>query len=507
MSWEPSTVSPSPAGRLRVLVAGGGITGLSAAYELRRSCPHVELTLVDPNPRLGGHIQTFQRGGFLIDAGPDSFLSTKLEGKRLCEELGLAEQLISPLPGAHRVFVAHKGRLVPLPAGMALAVPTRIGPMLTTPLLGVVDKLHVLSDLFVEPASSPHADETVAAFLTRHFGPGVTHRIAGPLLGGIFAGDIEELSIAATFPQLLAMEQEFGSLVRAVFARDQMRRLRAEQNPSAFEPNDPLWLFSLLRWMRREAKTGPSPFLTLRGGLATLIDALHAQARPDKLRLRTSLMKVQAGAQGGYQATLSDGTDLTVDAVIGAMPAYAAASWIGDEQLAEELREVCYLSTATAFFAYPKAALARPIEGAGFMVPLKEGRILGSTFVSAKWQGRAPDESVLLRVFLGGAREPELVLGSDDATLLAIAGSELSRLLGPLPTPELAEVYRWPKANAQPTVGHLGRMDRIFGRLAQMPGVFLAGSGYRAAGIADCAAQGRAAARQVLMLYGTGAKP
>lgn len=496
-----------PGGRPRVLVAGAGITGLAAAYELRRSCPNVELTLVEPRSRLGGNIQTFERGGFLIDAGPDSFLSTKVEGKRLCEELGLTDQLIFPLPGAHRVSVVQNGRLLPLPAGMVLGIPTRISPMLTTPLLGPLGKLSMLSDLFVETPSGAQPDETVAAFLTRHFGVQATERIAGPLLGGIFAGDIEELSIAATFPQLLGMEQESGSLVRAMFTREQARRSRAAQNPVAQGSSDPLWLFSLLKWMRRDATVGRSPFLTLRGGLSTLVDALYAQARPDRLKLRTSLVGVEARPLGGYEAFLSDRTSLMVDVIIGAMPAHAAGAWIGDEQLAKDLREVSYLSTATAFFAYPKAGLTRPLEGSGFVVPMKEGKILASTFTSSKWEGRAPEQSVLLRVFLGGARAPNLVAEHDDQALLAMAGSELTRLLGPLPTPELAEVHRWPKANAQPTVGHLGRMDRIFGRLRQMPGIILAGSGYRAVGIADCAAQGRAAARQGLALGISASKP
>jgi protoporphyrinogen/coproporphyrinogen III oxidase len=478
--------------RHTVLIAGLGVTGLAAAYELRNTRPELSLIGLDPRSGWGGNIQTEREHGFLIDAGPDSFLRTKPEAARLCAALGLHHELIAPADAAREVGVVYRGRIRALPGGMVLGIPTRLAPLIDTPLVSPLGKLRALAELAERRGRTPREDETVASFFVRHFGREVTYRVAGPLLGGIFAGDIEELSIRATFPQLLAMEERHGSLIAAVFALERERSRAAE--PKAVRAG----LARVFGWMRREPSPGPSPFLTLRSGLHTLVQALGAAARFDTLRFGESLVQCQPDGAGGYLATLGSGEVLRVDGIIGALPAHAAARIVPDPRLAEELAAIEYGSTATVFLSFPRALLPEAALSSGFVVPKSEGSLLACTYVSTKWQGRAPDDLILLRVFLGGARAPSLIETTSDPDLVMLAEAELARLLGRPLSPQFSRVYRWPKANAQPKVGHLARLERILGRLAQLPGLRLVGAGYGSIGISDCAAAGRSAAQGLL---------
>ncbi|HEY5956772.1 MAG TPA: protoporphyrinogen oxidase, partial [Polyangiaceae bacterium] len=272
-----------------ILVAGAGISGLSAAYAILRERPDINLRVVESQNRAGGNIQTFREQGFLIDAGPDSFLRTKVEAVALCRELGLGDDLISPNAEARTALIAHKGKLMPMPAGMALAVPTRVGPMIRTPLLSWAGKLRVLGDLFVPRPSGEQDDETVATFLARHIGKQATENIVGPLLGGIFAGDIDELSIVSTFPQLVDLERRYGSLIRAFFA---IERARSVQDKSAQRVSvaayDQLYLpdlFDFIRWLYRQGRQAESPHQSLRGGMGQLVEALQSKLPAGCLRL------------------------------------------------------------------------------------------------------------------------------------------------------------------------------------------------------------------------------
>lgn len=502
-----ATASPHEAGqrRQRVLVAGAGITGLAAAYEVHSTRPDVELLVVDPRERTGGNIDTQRRDGFLLDGGPDSFLRTKPEAARLCEELSLGEELVTTLPTAHRVYVGQKGKLVPLPSGMALAVPTRIGPLVKTPLIGWAGKLRILGDLFAEQRAKLE-DETVAAFLTRHFGREVTDHLAGPLLGGIFAGDIEELSIRSTFPQLVDLEKKQGSLIRALFAAERARAAQAQgkAQPKSEDPFDPIELWSLFNWLRREAKTVPGPFLSLRSGMGTMIDALTARIPASSLRLGKALERLQRQPDGRWQARFEGGAFETIDRALLCMPAHAAAKVLEPHPIATELDAIPYVSTATVFFALGAEPKACPLDASGFILPRQEGRVLASTWVSSKWGQRAPAGAGLLRAFLGGAREPSLVEHASDEELLTIARDELTRFMGPLDPVLFSRVFRWQRSNPQPVVGHASRLLRIESHLRDLPGLGLAGSAYDGVGIPDCIRQGRAAAKTALVELGPG---
>ncbi len=466
----------------RAVVLGAGITGLSAAYAIGRAKPEVEITVLEARDRIGGNIVTERASGFLIDGGPDSFLRTKPEAVQLCKELGLEDDLISPSEDAKKVYLVQNGKLVQMPAGMALAVPTRLGPMLRTPLMGLTAKARMLGDFLVSPRDSDE-DESIENFVARRFGRRAAEKVASPLLGGIYAGDVSQLSINSTFPQLVALEKKHGSLILGLMKAQASMRGAPTGTLSAVKT-----------WLSTPLASAPSPFYSLRGGMGSLIRALAERAP----RVRTSTAAERVEAVGtGFKVHLPGGQSVPADAVIVATPAHVAAE-ILPSAFEQELAGIPYLSTATVFFAYPKAKLGRELDGMGFVVPRGEAKILAGTWVSSKWAGRAPADSVLMRAFLGGARGDVDVEASSDETLVAIAAEELSRIMGQLPEPLFTRVYRYHRANPQPVVGHGARLERIDELLRAAPGLAFAGAAYRGVGIPDCVRQGREAAARVL---------
>ncbi|MBN1611797.1 MAG: protoporphyrinogen oxidase [Polyangiaceae bacterium] len=479
---------------VQAAVVGAGITGLAAAYELSKGTR--SLLLIESRDRVGGNIRTERVDGFLIDAGPDSFVRTKPEATELCRELGLGDRLVTTQ--ARSVFIAHRGRLVAMPAGMALAVPTRLGPILRTPLLGLGGKLRLFGDLW-RRSSPPSDDETIGDFVARHFGAEAAERLAGPLLSGIYAGDVTALSIQATFPQLVELERRHKSLIFGLFAA---QRARAEGEPQQALPSSRLGqLFALLGWLRRASRHAPSPFYSLRDGMQSLVDALAARLPEGAIRLGVPVTGLEAGGAGRrWTLRLKDGTCVTTDRVVLALPAHGAARLVPDPILSELLSGIVYLSTATVFVGLDRAEVQHPLKGVGFMVPHGQGRLLAATWVSSKWAGRAGEGTALVRAFIGGAREADLVDRSSDDELVALTFDELTRWMGPLGEPRLARVYRYPSSNPQPLVGHLARMERIRTRLENLEGIYLAGAAYEGVGIPDCVRQGQRAARAALGL-------
>jgi protoporphyrinogen/coproporphyrinogen III oxidase len=475
--------------RQKVAVVGAGITGLSAAHYLRKKLPDAELVVLESRPRAGGNILTETQDGFVIDAGPDSFLRTKPAARRLCAELGLEPELIPPRAEARHVFVAHQGALLPMPGGMVLSVPTRLGPMIGTPLLSLPGKLRMLGDLLV-PISPPNRDESIADFVSRRFGAEAAERIASPLLGGIYAGDVRELSLRATFPQLLDLEQRFGSVILGLCA------------PSAKLPAGVPRTFgeraarirAVLGWLRRdEGAPAESPFLSLRGGMGRLVERLQAELGP-ALRVAAPVRRI-GWRQPGYEVVL-DGESLLCDAVLLAAPAHVAAALVPDGELSRELAAIRYTSTATVFFAFDRESVLHPLHGSGFVVPKGEGDLLAATWISSKWEGRAPEGSVLLRAFVGGSSGEELLARSDDE-LFAIVRFELERLLGPLGEPLFSRLHRYERGNPLPEVGHPARLQRLSALLQKLPGLELAGAAYDGVGIPDCVRQAEAAADRI----------
>jgi protoporphyrinogen/coproporphyrinogen III oxidase len=492
----------------RVVIVGGGITGLSAAYQVTRSDPSARLTLLENRQRLGGNILTERRDGFVLDAGPDSFLSTKLDAINLCSELGLSQELITPQARGRDVYMVHAGRLTRMPAGMVLAVPTRIGPLLGTPLLSRSAKLRVLGDLLQRSRSNGsggHGDESIQSFITRHFGPEAAQSIAAPLLGGIYAGNIGELSMAATFPQLVQLEREHGSVIFGFFKRElelakaanRHSESRGAANGASAMGTRLAELGHLLSWFFRPEGQRPSPFLSFRNGLGSLIDAL-ARALPAGSTRLASAVKAVAPDETGLRVVLESGEVLSADAVILAVPAHAAARIAQDPELCADLGAIRYESTATVFLALRRSAIQHPLDASGFVVAPNLAKILAATWVTSKWAERAPNDCVLIRAFVGGARDPKRVLESTDEELVALARSELETLMGNLGEPLFTRVFRHVDASPQPLVGHRELLRRIEQNLAHTPGLYLAGAAYDGIGIPDCIRQGRAAAERAL---------
>jgi oxygen-dependent protoporphyrinogen oxidase len=434
--------------------------------------------------------------GFLIDAGPDAFLRTKSEAVELARELGLESDLITTQE--RRVYVVHRGKLVVMPAGMALAVPTRLGPLFATPLVGWGSKLRVARDL-VWPARRLPAeqDESIHEFVAGRFGREAAERLAAPLLGGIYAGDTHELSVQATFPQLVELERSHGSLILGLFAAQQAR----DQSRAGTAPKS-RWAetLELARWLWRPGGTAPSPFYSFGAGVGALTEALASRLPRGAVRLETELVRLALPNETSprWRLHLGGAGELEADTVILTTPAHVAARVVPDPALARELSAIAYVSTATVFFGYPRASVLHPLDAVGFIVPRGEADVFAATFVTSKWANRAPDGHVLLRVFFGSSAHTPDPDSLDDEELLAIGQRELGRLLGPLGSPVLRRVYRYPRANPQPLVGHPSRLRRIAAELRRCPGLYLAGGAYRGVGIPDCIVQATDAAARAL---------
>jgi len=459
-----------------VIIIGGGITGLSAAYEL--AMRGVPFTLLEASDRLGGLLRTDRVEGFTIDAGADSMLAAKPAGIALCEELGLGPRLMSSTP-PRTAYVHARGRLYPLPSPSVFGIPTTVTGLATYGLLPLAARLRLLgSDLEFLVRRRPDAttaresrsdtgDESVADFYRRRFGPATVSLIAQPLVGGIHAGDVEQLSVAAVAPRLVAAASR-GLLRRA---------------PAA------------------GARDSDGLFKALRGGMGELVAAIESRLPPGSVRLETAARRIAWTGRGGEVAC--DGDTIGARAVILASPAHAAAALLADTDpaLAALCSEVPYVSTVSVALAWPRAGIDHPLAGSGFVVARAHSRlrITACTWVSSKWQDRAPRDMVLLRAFLGGASDPGAVDRSDD-DLVEIATRDLSGVLGVSGAPALARVQRWAHAGAQYHVGHAARLARVDQRLAALPGLFLAGSGFHSIGVPDCVADGRAAAARAAAL-------
>jgi len=462
---------------MRLVVVGGGITGLAAAHhalELARERRiALELTLVEARERLGGTIATERAGGFLIEAGPDSFLSEKPWALALCRRLALEDRLARTDDRYRKVFVWHAGRLHPLPDGWELLAPTRLAPFLSSRLFSWPGKLRMAFDLVLPRGIAD--DESLGAFVRRRLGREALERVAQPLVAGIYTADPDDLSLTATMPRFAELEKQERSIILG------LRRARRRARETGV---------SGARW---------SLFVTLKEGMEELVAALATRLQPGTVLLKQRVAGVERRGDRWRVAT-AEGADLDADRVIVATESHAAARMLRyvDPTLATLLAEIPYASSATVTLGYRRADVAHPLDGFGFVVPHAQKRVLlACTFSSVKYAGRAPEGDVLLRAFVGGALN-EAVLELDDAPLVMRARAELREALGITAAPALARVFRWPKAMPQYHVGHLARVETIERRAGALPGLDLAGGAYRSVGIADCVRSGEAAAERAL---------
>ncbi len=459
--------------RRRVAVLGGGITGLAAAH--RASELGADVLLLEASDRLGGVIATERRDGWVLELGPDSFVTDKPQAAELSRRLGLGDALIPTNDRFRRTLIVHDGRLEALPEAFQLLAPARLLPFLRTPILSVAGKLAALRDLVAPRGGpAPGEDESLASFVRRRLGREVLDRIAQPMVGGIYTADPERLSLAATMPRFIELERRHRSLILGL-----MRG--AQETPSGTSG----------------ARFGL--FVTLRDGLESLVDALARSLPAGSIRTGAKVVAVRRAA-GRWQVDVDGGGTETVDAVIVGLPAPRAAGVLRGEStaLADELAAIPYASSAIVLLGWRRADVPRPLDAFGLVVPeVERRRIIAASFSSVKYDGRAPGDHVLVRVFLGGAMHPEAV-AAGDAEMLATARAELRDLLGITAEPVLQRVGRWPESMPQYHVGHQSRVARIRGLEADLPGLALAGNAYDGVGLSDCVRSAEAAVAAVL---------
>jgi oxygen-dependent protoporphyrinogen oxidase len=464
---------------VRLVVVGAGISGLAAAHRAveraREQRRPLELTVLEGADRVGGTIQTEQRDGFLVEGGPDSFLSEKPWALALCQRIGLEERLMRTDDRFRRTFVVWGGRLHPLPEGFQLLAPTRLAPLLASGLFSWPGKLRMACDLVLPRGGDP--DESLGAFVRRRLGREALERVAQPLVAGIYTADPDELSLSATMPRFVEMERRERSVILALW--------RAARKAPAQHAGT-----SGARW---------SLFVTLARGMDELVQALAARLPPGAVRLKERVTGV-AREGGRWRIATESGVAHEADALVLAPEAHQAARMLRyvDPALTHLLEGIPHASSATVSLAYRRADVRHPLDGFGFVVPHAERRpIIACTFSSVKYAGRAPDGHVLLRVFLGGALN-EVVLQGDDATLVRTAREQIGPLLGITAEPELARVARHARAMPQYHVGHAARAAAIEQAVSRHPGLRLVGGAYRGVGIADCVRSGEDAAERLL---------
>jgi oxygen-dependent protoporphyrinogen oxidase len=465
----------------RVVVIGGGIGGLASAYRILESATakgvSAEITVLEGNSRFGGVIESSERDGFVLEHGPDSILTTKPAGVRLLTDLGLDEDIQGTNADLQGGLIASGDRLLPIPDGLYLLAPTKLMPFVLSPLVSWPGKLRMALELLLPRRNSNLPEESLAKFVRRRMGAEALHKIAQPLVSGIYSADPEKLSLEHCMPQFAQMEREHGSIIRGM--RKNMKAAGVRSGVTS------------------GARYGM--FVSLKGGLSRLVDRLVERLATCDLRASCAVEALER-AVDGYRIVLADGSRLEADAVVVALPAHAAAKLCAglDADLSDELEAVPYSGIATVNLAFRRQDVGALPKAAGFVVPSVEGRnIPACTFASIKYLGRAPDDGVLLRAFVGGALH-EGDLRGDDTALVEIVLKDLKRWFPNLQAPLWSEVRRWPAAMAQPHVGHRERLARIRETESQVSGLALVGNGYEGVGIADIAAQAERAAEKVM---------
>jgi protoporphyrinogen/coproporphyrinogen III oxidase len=450
-----------------VAIVGGGISGLSTAYYLAQA--GVPSTLLEARPRLGGVIQTERVEGCVVEGGPDSFLSMKPAAMDLIRELGLADEVIGSNDHLRVTYVWKGGRLLPLPDGLQLMVPTKLAPLLTTRLLSWPTKLRMGMELFHPPGRHPE-DQSVADFVTAHYGAEAVDYLAEPLLSGIYGGSPAALSVSSVLPRFVELQARYGSLTKGVLAELKANKVQSGRLPL---------------------------FRTLKNGLGALVSVLQ-----ERLEGQVTVLHRRAEAieltSGGFRIRLADGS-LPCAQLVLACEAHHAAPLIRslDGRLAGLLGAIPYSSSMTVALAFPNSAFPKPLDGFGFLVPKRERRrMVACTWVGTKFPNRVPAGTTLLRCFLGGV-DDAAVLSEDDSAIVAAVVNELHAIVGFRAQPAFWRIFRWPRSMAQYTVGHAARVAEIQARAAAIPGFQLVGNAYTGIGIPDCIRMGKQAAAAI----------
>ncbi len=453
----------------RIAVVGGGLSGLATAVQLRQLLPNVDVTVFESDQRLGGVIDTQRHGELLVDYGADMFATQPSAAMRLCESIGVADRLIEPKLQGRGAMIVHRDRLVHIPDGFVLMRATRLASMVTTPLLSIGGKLRLAAERFV-PRRDDASDESVADFVRRRLGQEMLDRIVGPLVAGIYTADVERLSMQATMAPILKMEQQYGSLAQATISRRMSGEDSVERSSSG-------------------ARYGQ--FRAFPGGMVELIESLRDQLPPASIRLHSPIESLVQAKDGWRLRLHSEHAEMNsgigpFEHVVLATPASVSSKLLQAHSpiATENLAAIETASTAIAVLGIRRRDMARPPEAFGFVVPAIENRrILAGSFASEKFDGRASQDDVIARVFMGGALQSQL-LQYDDSELVRIATEELNDLVGLRGDPFVKHVVRWNNAMPQYHVGHLQRVSKIEAAVEAVPGIHIAGNSLHGVGIA-----------------------
>ncbi|MDR1964913.1 MAG: protoporphyrinogen oxidase [Planctomycetaceae bacterium] len=470
---------------MNIAILGAGISGLSAAYRLGQLIPDATIRLFDRRSRCGGVLETLNRDGFQIEQSADNFITTIPWGVQLCKELGLGDQLVQTNPLVRRTYVVRRGRLYLLPDGFLMMAPTKLLPMALTPILSPIGKLRAGLELFI-PARKNDIDESMAHFVRRRLGREVFERLVEPLVSGVYAADMEKLSVLATLPRFREMERDHGSLIRAM-----QKQLAANRAAHLAEQSGARY----------------SMFVTLRNGLSTLCDALVTKLPPDTLQVGQEVTKIKKTPEGSWivetKSSDSQTTSATntahFDAVILAISVQESSRLLTDSvpELAGKLARIKHEGTAIATFAFHSNQIKQSFRGMGFVVPkIEQSPILAGSFSSLKYEHRAPKEKFLIRIFAGGDRSPELAELPDDR-LLPILLSELRKIIKIEGEPLFTVVSHWSQTMPQYHVCHRELVQEIESLTASDPTLALAGNAFHGVGIPNCIQSGFQAAEKL----------
>ena len=446
----------------RLLILGGGIAGLSAAWRARSLSNNIEITVVEKQRVLGGKIRTETRDGFLLESGADGFLSRKSAGTGLCTELGIVGLLRGQVARRNRSFLMRSHKLHSLPEGFSGLVPANMEALQETQLLSEEGKRRVMEEPSI-PARRDVSDEAVSHFMIRRFGKEAFDALIEPLVAGIYAGNADGLSLNATFPSLRELELRHGSVLAG------LRAATPSQLPA---------------------------FVTFGKGMAELPRRVSCALSGVELLMATAARTITRGL-GVWRVELSKGGVIEADAIIITVPSAEAATLLSDvdNELAEALAGIPSASTTVVHLGFEQREVSHDLDGYGYVIPRVEGsEILACTWTSSKWGDRAPPGKVLLRLYIGRSGGPD-VLARSDAELTEMAAHELRLTMGIISQPVLVRIFRWRNAMPQYTLDHISRLEAIDARCADSEGIYLAGASYRGVGIPDCIESGFAAAR------------
>lgn len=455
-----------------VVVIGGGISGLSSAFYLQRmareSGKQLEIVLVEAEDHVGGKINTLRKNGFVIEKGPDSFLSRKLPIIELAHDLGIENELVSTNPKASKTYIMKESWLHQMPQGLVLGIPTEIIPFLKSSLISSKGKLQALTDL-IKPAAPAENDESLGGFLARRLGDEIVTHIAEPLLAGIYAGNLYQLSLNATFPQFAQAEKEFGSLI---LGSRHNRRVNAEQNKGK----------------------QPATFMTFRNGLMTMVDALEKELEDISFKLNTKVVALHK-QENNYKVELQNGDVVEANAVIITTPAFAAQPLLTPHIHNDSLGKIRYVSVANVVMAFDANNFNINFDGSGFLIPHSEGlHITACTWTSNKWLHSAPDSKVLLRCYVGHGDDQKSIL-LDDEQMIEAVRRDLEKTIDLKSEPIFTEVTRLNRSMPQYPVGHLDNIKNLRDEMSQkLPGVWVTGAAFDGVGLPDCIRQGKEAA-------------